>query len=280
MLQICGRFTGKKQRLACYTESVAANRTRRNEMKDSYKANMIDPVTKPKIIQIRKLRKVYTLSDEKVVALNSISTDIAKGEICCIFGTSGSGKSTFLNQIAGMEKPTSGSVIIGKTDITKLNEKKMVEFRRKHIGFIFQAYNLLPGLTALENVALPMMFLGYGKKEREQRASQMLQNVGLGKRMNHYPTQMSGGQQQRVGIARAFVTQPKVVFADEPTGNLDTRTTAQIMKMITEMARKHQQTIVLVTHDPQMAVYADRIVTLIDGEIVKDERRSHEKKNS
>lgn len=179
-----------------------------------------------------------------------------------------------------MEKPTSGSVIIGKTDITKLNEKKMVEFRRKHIGFIFQAYNLLPGLTALENVALPMMFLGYGKKEREQRASQMLQNVGLGKRMNHYPTQMSGGQQQRVGIARAFVTQPKVVFADEPTGNLDTRTTAQIMKMITEMARKHQQTIVLVTHDPQMAVYADRIVTLIDGEIVKDERRSHEKKNS
>ena len=249
-------------------------------MKDSYKANMIDPVAKPKIIQIRKLRKVYTLSDEKVVALNSISTDIAKGEICCIFGTSGSGKSTFLNQIAGMEKPTSGSVIIGKTDITKLNEKKMVEFRRKHIGFIFQAYNLLPGLTALENVALPMMFLGYGKKEREQRASQMLQNVGLGKRMNHYPTQMSGGQQQRVGIARAFVTQPKVVFADEPTGNLDTRTTAQIMKMITEMARKHQQTIVLVTHDPQMAVYADRIVTLIDGEIVKDERRSHEKKNS
>ena len=245
-------------------------------MKDFNKIDRIQSKEKKKIIQIQKLRKVYSLADEKVVALNSISTEIAKGEICCIFGTSGSGKSTFLNQIAGMEKPTSGAVIIGRTDITKLSEKKMVEFRRKHIGFIFQAYNLLPGLTAMENVALPMMFLGYGKKEREQRAREMLNKVGLGKRLNHYPSQMSGGQQQRVGIARAFVTRPKVVFADEPTGNLDTKTTAQIMKMITEMARNHQQTIVLVTHDPQMAVYADRIITLIDGEIVKDERRSHE----
>ncbi len=248
-------------------------------MKDFNKIDRIQSKEKKKIIQIQKLRKVYSLADEKVVALNSISTEIAKGEICCIFGTSGSGKSTFLNQIAGMEKPTSGAVIIGRTDITKLSEKKMVEFRRKHIGFIFQAYNLLPGLTAMENVALPMMFLGYGKKEREQRAREMLNKVGLGKRLNHYPSQMSGGQQQRVGIARAFVTRPKVVFADEPTGNLDTKTTAQIMKMITEMARNHQQTIVLVTHDPQMAVYADRIITLIDGEIVKDERRSHEEDN-
>ena len=248
-------------------------------MKDFNKIDRIQSKEKKKIIQIQKLRKVYSLADEKVVALNSISTEIAKGEICCIFGTSGSGKSTFLNQIAGMEKPTSGAVIIGRTDITKLSEKKRVEFRRKHIGFIFQAYNLLPGLTAMENVALPMMFLGYGKKEREQRAREMLNKVGLGKRLNHYPSQMSGGQQQRVGIARAFVTRPKVVFADEPTGNLDTKTTAQIMKMITEMARNHQQTIVLVTHDPQMAVYADRIITLIDGEIVKDERRSHEEDN-
>ena len=248
-------------------------------MKDFNKIDRIQSKEKKKIIQIQKLRKVYSLADEKVVALNSISTEIAKGEICCIFGTSGSGKSTFLNQIAGMEKPTSGAVIIGRTDITKLSEKKMVEFRRKHIGFIFQAYNLLPGLTAMENVALPMLFLGYGKKEREQRAREMLNKVGLGKRLNHYPSQMSGGQQQRVGIARAFVTRPKVVFADEPTGNLDTKTTAQIMKMITEMARNHQQTIVLVTHDPQMAVYADRIITLIDGEIVKDERRSHEEDN-
>lgn len=225
------------------------------------------------IIRIQKLRKVYRLEDESVVALNSISAGIEKGEVCCIFGTSGSGKSTLLNHLAGMEKPTSGSVLIGKTNITKLNESAMVAFRRKHIGFIFQAYNLLPGLTAMENVALPMMFQGISKKERDQRAADMLKKVGLEKRMNHYPTQMSGGQQQRVGIARAFVTHPEVIFADEPTGNLDTRTTAQIMNMIMEMSETNHQTIVLVTHDPKMAAYADRILTLIDGEIVKDERK-------
>ena len=229
---------------------------------------------KPSMIQISRIRKVYRLEDEEVVALHSVSADIKKGEICCIFGTSGSGKSTLLNQLAGMEKPTSGAVLIGKTDITKLNERDMVTFRRKHIGFIFQAYNLLPGLTALENVALPMMFQGYPKKERYRRARELLKQVGLGKRIYHYPSQMSGGQQQRVGIARAFVTKPEVVFADEPTGNLDTKTTAQIMGMITDMARENQQTIVLVTHDPHMASYADRIITLIDGEIVKKKKNT------
>ncbi len=228
------------------------------------------------MISIQNLRKVYKLEDDTVVALDSISTDIEKGEMCCIFGTSGSGKSTLLNHLAGMEKPTAGSIRIGNTEITKLKENAMVAFRRKHIGFIFQAYNLLPGLTALENVALPMMFQGVGKKERNRRASEMLKKVGLEKRMNHYPTQMSGGQQQRVGIARAFVTHPEVIFADEPTGNLDTKTTAQIMEMIQEMARSNQQTIVLVTHDPKMASYADRILTLIDGEIIRDERKGED----
>ena len=228
------------------------------------------------MISIQNLRKVYKLEDDTVVALDSISTDIEKGEMCCIFGTSGSGKSTLLNHLAGMEKPTAGSIRIGNTEITKLKENAMVAFRRKHIGFIFQAYNLLPGLTALENVALPMMFQGVGKKERNRRASEMLKKVGLEKRMNHYPTQMSGGQQQRVGIAWAFVTHPEVIFADEPTGNLDTKTTAQIMEMIQEMARSNQQTIVLVTHDPKMASYADRILTLIDGEIIRDERKGED----
>ena len=228
------------------------------------------------MISIQNLRKVYRLEDDTVVALDSISTDIEKGEMCCIFGTSGSGKSTLLNHLAGMERPTAGSIRIGNTEITQLKENAMVAFRRKHIGFIFQAYNLLPGLTALENVALPMMFQGVGKKERNRRAAEMLRKVGLEKRMNHYPTQMSGGQQQRVGIARAFVTHPEVIFADEPTGNLDTKTTAQIMEMIQEIARSNQQTIVLVTHDPKMASYADRILTLIDGEIVKDERKGEE----
>ena len=146
----------------------------------------------------------------------------------------------------------------------------MAAFRQLHIGFIFQAYNLLPNLTALENVALPLVFRGVEMDKRMHRAMQLLNKVGLGKRGAHYPSQMSGGQQQRVGIARAFVTHPEVIFADEPTGNLDTKTTAEVMNMIVGMAHKYNQTIVLVTHDPEMAKYADRIVTLIDGDIVKD----------
>ena len=149
----------------------------------------------------------------------------------------------------------------------------MAAFRQKHIGFIFQSYNLLPYMTALENTALPLMFQGYGKKEREARAARLLKMVGLGERLSHYPSQMSGGQQQRVEIARAFAANPDVIFADEPTGNLDTKTTAQIMEMVLAFARENRQTIVLVTHDPEMASYADRILTLIDGNIVKDERK-------
>ena len=183
------------------------------------------------------------------------------------------GKSTLLNQLAGMEKPTEGKIVIDSVDITKLREEKMAAFRQKHIGFIFQSYNLLPYMTALENTALPLMFQGYGKKEREARAARLLKMVGLGERLSHYPSQMSGGQQQRVGIARAFAAKPDVIFADEPTGNLDTKTTAQIMEMVLAFARENQQTIVLVTHDPEMASYADRILTLIDGNIVKDERK-------
>ncbi|MDO4273086.1 MAG: ABC transporter ATP-binding protein [Eubacteriales bacterium] len=225
------------------------------------------------MIKISDVRKVYKIGNEKVVALDRINAEIQKGEICCIFGTSGSGKSTLLNQLAGMEKPTQGKVIINKVDITKLQENQMAAFRQKHIGFIFQAYNLLPYMTALENTALPLMFQGYGRKDREARAASLLEKVGLGKRLHHYPSQMSGGQQQRVGIARAFAVSPEVIFADEPTGNLDTKTTSQIMEMVLEIAGKNNQTIVLVTHDPEMASYADRILTLIDGNIVKDERK-------
>lgn len=225
------------------------------------------------LIRIQNVRKIYQIGNETVVALDRINTEIGRGEICCIFGTSGSGKSTLLNQVSGMEKPTEGNVFIGKTDITRLKEEQMAAFRQKHIGFIFQTYNLLPYMTALENTALPLMFQGYGRRDREERAASLLEKVGLGERMYHYPSQMSGGQQQRVGIARAFAVNPEVVFADEPTGNLDTKTTAQIMDMILEIARKRKQTIVLVTHDPQMASYADRILTLIDGNIVKEERR-------
>lgn len=226
--------------------------------------------TRRPIIEVKNLRKEYPVLDETVVALERINLTIPQGQICCIYGESGSGKSTLLNQLAGMEKPTKGGVRIGGVPISRLNERQLAEFRQKHLGFVFQSYNLLPNLTAVENVAMPLMFQGMPKNKREAIAKKMLKRVGLGKRMNHYPTQMSGGQQQRVGIARAFAARPQVVFADEPTGNLDSKTKTDVMNMICAFARDLDQTIVLVTHDDNMAQYADRIVTLLDGRIIDD----------
>ena len=222
------------------------------------------------IIEVKNLRKEYPVLDETVVALERVNLAIPQGQICCIYGESGSGKSTLLNQLAGMEKPTKGGVRITGVSISRLDERQLAEFRQKHLGFVFQSYNLLPNLNAIENVAMPLMFRGVPKRKRETIARAMLKRVGLGKRMNHYPTQMSGGQQQRVGIARAFVTRPQVVFADEPTGNLDSKTNTEVMDMICSFARDFNQTIVLVTHDDNMAQYADRIVTLLDGRIIGD----------
>ena len=222
------------------------------------------------VIQVKKLRKEYIMGQERVVALRDINLSIYRGEICCIFGTSGSGKSTLLNQLAGLEKPTRGQVFIGGVPVSKLDENQLAAFRQKHVGFVFQSYNLLPELTALENVAMPLMFRGMPKEAREREAMKMLARVGLKDRVHHFPGQMSGGQQQRPGIARAFITRPDVVFADEPTGNLDSKTTKEVMEMIRSFARKFNQTIVLVSHDPEMTEYADRIVTLLDGEIISD----------
>lgn len=222
------------------------------------------------MIRVKNLRKEYRLEGDKVVALKRINLEIMQGEICCIFGTSGSGKSTLLNQLAGLERPTFGEVYIRGKNITKMSENQLAAFRQTHIGFVFQSYNLLPFMNAIENVAMPLMFRGESKKLRTKKAIAMLKKVGLGNRLKHYPKQMSGGQQQRVGIARAFVAMPDVVFADEPTGNLDSKTTIEVMDMIKSFAKKYKQTIVLVTHDPEMAKYADRIVTLVDGRIVSD----------
>ena len=216
------------------------------------------------------LRKVYRVGDEKVVALDQIDLAIEKGQVCCILGTSGSGKSTLLNQLAGLEKPTRGTVRIRGKEISKMSEKQLALFRQRHIGFVFQSYNLMQGMTAVENVAMPLMFRGVPKEVRELEAKKMLCRVGLANRMDHYPGQMSGGQQQRAGIARAFITRPDIVFADEPTGNLDSKTTKEVMEMIRKFARTFHQTIVLVSHDPEMTEYADRIVTLVDGEIISD----------
>lgn len=229
---------------------------------------------------VEDLRKVYMLGKEKVVALNRINLTINKGEIVCIFGKSGSGKSTLLNMLAGLEKPTKGRVMIGKTNLSALNENKLAIFRQRHIGFVFQSYNLLSIMTAKENVAMPLMFKGLGTKRRNKIAAKMLTEVGLGDRINHRPNQMSGGQQQRVGIARAFVAKPKIVFADEPTGNLDSKTTIEVMELIVKMAKENDQTIILVSHDPEIASYADRIIYLMDGDIEKIEEQTRKSEES
>lgn len=225
------------------------------------------------LIRVKNLRKEYPAGEDTVIALKDISFEIMPGEICCIFGTSGSGKSTLLNQLAGLESPTSGEVLIGNIPISKLSENDLALFRQKYLGFIFQSYNLMQTMTALENTALPLIFKGVDKKTREQSAKAILKTVGLSNRLNHYPNQMSGGQQQRVGIARAFITKPKIVFADEPTGNLDTKTTVEVMEMIKDFAKKYNQTIILVTHEPELAEYATRVITLADGEIISDIRK-------
>ena len=225
------------------------------------------------IIRIENLKKVYRMGQEKVYALNGINLEIKEGEICCLFGTSGSGKSTLLNLVAGLEKPTRGSIFVKNIQVDKLSEKQLAKFRQQYVGFIFQSYNLLPNLTALENVTLPLVFKGYSKKVREKAAIQMLKAVGLGNRLHHKPNQMSGGQQQRVSIARAFVEKPEIIFADEPTGNLDSKTTVEIMALIAGMAEKYGQTILLVSHDTEASEYADRIVHIKDGEIERIEEK-------
>lgn len=222
------------------------------------------------VISVRKLRKVYMMGQEHVVALHNIDLDIPRGEVCCIFGTSGSGKSTLLNQLAGLEKPTRGVVRIGGVPISQLNENQLAAFRQKHIGFVFQSYNLLPELTAAENVAMPLMFKGIDPDVRLLEAKKMLCRVGLKDRMDHFPNQMSGGQQQRVGIARAFVTHPEVVFADEPTGNLDSRSSREVLGFLRDSVRDYGQSIVMVTHDPRAASFADRVLVLADGNITSD----------
>ncbi|MEG0649317.1 MAG: ABC transporter ATP-binding protein [Oscillospiraceae bacterium] len=224
------------------------------------------------IIEVKNLKKVYRVGNEKVAALNDINLEIYKGEICCIVGASGSGKSTLLNQLAGLEKPTKGEVYICGENVSTMTETQLAVFRQNHLGFVFQSYNLLPTMTATENVALPLMFKGINKRKRETAARAQLAAMGLKKRARHKPTEMSGGQQQRVGIARAFVSEPEVVFADEPTGNLDSHTTAQVMNAILKLAREKNITFVMVTHERDLAGCADRIITIKDGMVLRNEK--------
>lgn len=223
------------------------------------------------VIRVKDLYKVYRVGDSKVKALNGVDFTIQKGEFCSIVGTSGSGKSTLLNMLAGLEKPTKGQIVIAGEHIEKKSENQLVKFRREHIGFIFQSFNLLPALSAVENVALPLTFRGMDKAKRLEKAAQVLDLVGLSGHKNHKPTQMSGGQQQRVGIARALVVNPQIIFADEPTGNLDSHTSAEVMELIRKIIHEQNQTLVMVTHDDHLAGFADRIFRISDGKIVSIE---------
>ena len=223
------------------------------------------------MIRTKGLRKVYRVGGEKVVALSGIDLEIEQGEICCIVGQSGSGKSTLLNMLAGLEKPTKGTISIAGKMVTSMDEERLALFRQENLGFVFQSYNLLPQLTAAENAALPLMFSGMSRAQREKRAISELKKMGIADRAKHRPSEMSGGQQQRVGIARAFVPRPKVIFADEPTGNLDTQTTGQVMEAMLERVARYGITLVMVTHEPGLAACGDRIITLSDGKIISNE---------
>ena len=233
---------------------------------------------KKPVISVEKLYKIYKVGDEKVRALNGVSFSIYKGEFCAIVGASGSGKSTLLNMLAGLEKPTKGEIVIAGEHIEGKSENELVAFRRKHIGFIFQSFNLLPTMNAVENVALPLTFQGMEPKKREKLAIKAIKMVGLEKYQNHRPTQMSGGQQQRVGVARALVMNPEIIFADEPTGNLDSKTSEAVMNLMRKVVEEKQQTLIMVTHDNHLAEYADRIFHIKDGKILKIEDRRLEKK--
>lgn len=226
---------------------------------------------KEPVIQVKKLYKIYRVGENKVRALNGVDLTIYRGEFCSIVGTSGSGKSTMLNMLAGLEKPTKGEIVIAGQHLEKMNENELVRFRREHVGFIFQSFNLLGTMDAVENVALPLMFRGVPKKERMEKADKMLDLVGLSKHKDHRPNEMSGGQQQRVGVARALVLDPEIIFADEPTGNLDSNTSAEVMRLMQKVVRERNQTLVMVTHDNHLASFADRIFHIIDGKIVKIE---------
>lgn len=233
-----------------------------------------------KMIEVKGLHKLYRVGESTVRALNGLDFAIYEGEFCAIVGTSGSGKSTLLNMLAGLEKPTKGEVIISSHHIEKLNEDGLVKFRRENVGFIFQSFHLISTMNALENVALPLSFRGESKSRRLKKANRMLDLVNLKKHKKHLPNQMSGGQQQRVGVARALAMDPKIIFADEPTGNLDSNTSKEVMSLMRQVVVEQNKTLVMVTHDSNLAAYADRIFHITDGNIVKitDNRKKREGK--
>lgn len=225
-------------------------------------------LTEP-VISVRDLKKIYKIGTNRVHALDGISFDLNPGTFLAIVGTSGSGKSTCLNMLAGLEHPSSGSIrILGKR-IDKMNERQLVRFRREHVGFIFQSYNLIPSMNAEENVAMPLLFRGVPAEKRRAAARKYMERIGILDQAEHMPAQMSGGQQQRVGIARALAIDPDIIFADEPTGNLDSRTTAEVLELLRHIVAEQKKTLVMVTHDQSIADRADVQIRIVDGKITE-----------
>lgn len=223
-----------------------------------------------KVVCCKDVKKNFKVGNEKVEILKGITLDIKEGEFVAIIGESGSGKSTFLNILGGLMPCECGEITINENRIDKLNENKLALFRRHNVGFIFQAYNLMPQLSAIENVEMPLIFSGVSKNKRRKRALDMLKKVGLEGRVNHKPSELSGGQQQRVSIARALMNNPKVILADEPTGNLDSKTSVEILELLKELNEKYKTTFVVVTHSKVVYKYATRIIKMKDGLLVSN----------
>jgi putative ABC transport system ATP-binding protein len=223
------------------------------------------------LIEARNIGKVYHLGDIDLEVLQAVSTTIEQGEFVAIMGPSGSGKSTFMNILGCLDQTTGGAYLLEGTDVGRLSRDELAEIRNKKIGFVFQGFNLLSRTSAIENVELPMLYDGHPARERNERAMAALKNVGLEGREHHHPNQLSGGQQQRVAIARALVNQAPIILADEPTGNLDTKTSVEIMDLFVKLNRESHITVIIVTHEPDIAAYSNRIIKFLDGHIVSDE---------
>jgi putative ABC transport system ATP-binding protein len=225
------------------------------------------------LLRLQDVTKVYRMGDVEVHALRGVSLEIGEGEFVAVMGSSGSGKSTLMNVVGCLDRPSSGLYLLAGKDVSRMNRNALAEVRNRTLGFVFQSFNLLARTSALENVELPMLYAGVGTRERQKRAKAALTRVGLGDRVRHHPNQMSGGQQQRVAIARALVSEPRVILADEPTGNLDSRTSVEIMAIFQELGRAGM-TIVLVTHEPDIAAFASRVLVMKDGELASDRRQT------
>jgi putative ABC transport system ATP-binding protein len=229
-------------------------------------------MSSPSLIQLENVAKTYRMGDVEVHALRGVSLSIEQGEFTAIMGASGSGKSTLMNIVGLLDRPTSGVYRLEGEEVSRLSTERLAEVRNRTIGFVFQSFNLLARTTALENVELPLLYANVGSADRRRRAAASLERVGLASRTDHHPNQMSGGQQQRVAIARALVSEPRVILADEPTGNLDSRTSVEVMKLFQELG-SGGITVVLVTHEPDIAQYASRVIHMRDGRVLSDERQ-------